>query len=54
MTKEQQARIFTPFERLGNAVTEDGFGLGLAIVFDTVKLLKGSIAVESELLLQSA
>ena len=48
MTKEQQIRIFTPFERLGNAVTEDGFGLGLAIVADTVKLLKGSIAVESE------
>ena len=48
MTKAQQARIFTPFERLGNAVTEDGFGLGLAIVADTVKLLKGSIAVESK------
>ena len=48
MTKEQQQRIFTPFERLGNAVTEDGFGLGLAIVADTVKLLKGSIDVESE------
>ena len=48
ITKEQQQRIFTPFERLGNAVTEDGFGLGLAIVNDTVKLLKGSIKVESE------
>ena len=48
MTGEQQARIFIPFERLGNAVTEDGFGLGLAIVADTVKLLKGSIDVESE------
>ena len=48
MTEEQQQRIFIPFERLGNAVTEDGFGLGLAIVADTVKLLKGSIAVESE------
>ena len=48
MTKEQQQRIFTPFERLGNAVTEDGFGLGLAIVADTVKLLKGNITVESE------
>lgn len=48
MTEEQQARIFAPFERLGNAVTEDGFGLGLAIVSDTVKLLKGNIAVESE------
>lgn len=48
MTKEQQQRIFIPFERLGNAVTEDGFGLGLAIVSDTVKLLKGNINVESE------
>lgn len=48
MTKEQQARIFTPFERLGNAVTEDGFGLGLAIVADTLKLLEGSVDVESE------
>ena len=48
ITKEQQQRIFTPFERLGNAVTEDGFGLGLAIVADTVKLQKGNITVESE------
>lgn len=48
MTKEQQVRIFTPFERLGNAVTEDGFGLGLAIVSDTVKLLDGNITVKSE------
>ena len=48
MTEEQQARIFTPFERLGNAVTEEGFGLGLAIVSDTVKLLKGNISVESK------
>lgn len=48
MTEEQQQRIFTPFERLGNAVTEDGFGLGLAIVADTVKLLKGNVTVESE------
>ena len=29
-------------------MTEDGFGLGLAIVADTVKLLKGNITVESE------
>ena len=48
MTQEQKTRIFTPFERLGNAVTEDGFGLGLAIVADTVKLLNGNIHVESE------
>lgn len=48
MTEEQQTIIFTPFERLGNAVTEDGFGLGLTIVADTVKLLKGNITVKSE------
>lgn len=48
MTEEQQARIFTPFERLGNAATEDGFGLGLTIVADTVKLLNGNITVESK------
>ncbi|MFS2556512.1 hybrid sensor histidine kinase/response regulator [Bacteroides thetaiotaomicron] len=48
MTEEQQSRVFAPFERLGNAVTEDGFGLGLAIVSDTVKLLNGSVKVESE------
>ncbi len=48
MSKEQQTRIFAPFERLGNAVTEDGFGLGLAIVHDTVKLMGGGISLESE------
>lgn len=48
MTEEQQQRIFIPFERLGNAVTEDGFGLGLAIVADTVKLLQGTVRVESK------
>lgn len=48
MTEEQQTRIFAPFERLGNAVTEDGFGLGLAIVHDTVKLMGGDILLVSE------
>lgn len=48
MSKEQQTRIFAPFERLGNAVTEDGFGLGLAIVHDTVKLMGGDILLVSE------
>lgn len=48
MTEEQQSRIFAPFERLGNAVTEDGFGLGLAIVHDTVKLMGGDILLVSE------
>lgn len=46
--REQQERIFMPFERLGNAATEDGFGLGLAIVTDTLKLMGGDIEMESE------
>ena len=48
MSEEERLRIFIPFERLGNAVMEEGFGLGLAIVHDTVKLLNGDITVESE------
>ena len=46
--KEKQKQIFAPFERLGNAVTQDGFGLGLAIVTNLVKLMQGSSSVESE------
>ena len=46
--KEKQEQIFAPFERLGNAVTQDGFGLGLAIVANLVKLMQGSASVESE------
>ena len=41
-------RIFMPFERLGNAATQDGFGLGLPIVKQLVELMDGSISVESE------
>lgn len=48
MTVEQKEKIFTPFERLGNAVTQDGFGLGLAIVAYTVKLMEGGVSVESD------
>lgn len=46
--KEKQEQIFAPFERLGNAVTQDGFGLGLAIVSNLVQLMQGSASVESE------
>ena len=46
--KEKQEQIFAPFERLGNAVTQDGFGLGLAIVTNLVQLMQGSASVESE------
>lgn len=47
-SKEEQARVFKSFERLSNAATQDGFGLGLSIVQSTVDLLGGTIEVESE------
>ena len=46
--EEQKELIFKPFERLGNAATQDGFGLGLSIVKQLVELMDGSISVESE------
>lgn len=46
--KDKQELVFAPFERLGNAITQDGFGLGLAIVSSLVKLMNGSISIESE------
>ena len=48
ISEEQKERIFKPFERLGNAATQDGFGLGLSIVKQLVGLMDGSISVESE------
>ena len=48
-SKEEQARVFKSFERLSNAATQDGFGLGLSIVQSTVDLLGGTIEVESEI-----
>lgn len=47
MTEEQTKRIFEPFERLGNAETEEGFGLGLSITLALVELLKGRLEVQS-------
>lgn len=47
-SKAEQARVFRSFERLSNAATQDGFGLGLSIVQSTVDLLGGTIEVESE------
>ena len=44
---EQQERIYRPFERLTNAATQDGFGLGLPIVRELVELMKGDLALES-------
>lgn len=49
MTPEQIGQIFKPFERLENAETREGFGLGLAIVQGLTALLNGNIDVKSEL-----
>ncbi len=48
MTEEEQKRVFGAFERLSNAVTKDGFGLGLSIVQRIVAMLDGTIRLESE------
>lgn len=48
MTDEEQKRVFGAFERLSNAVTKDGFGLGLSIVQRIVAILDGTIRLESE------
>lgn len=49
MMPEQIKRIFQPFERLENAETRDGFGLGLAITQGLTGLLNGSIEVDSQI-----
>lgn len=48
MTKEEQQLVFGAFERLSNSATKDGFGLGLSIVQHIVKMLGGTIRLESE------
>lgn len=47
MDDEEQTRIFTAFERLPNAIAEEGGGLGLSIVKGLVGLLDGRIEVAS-------
>ncbi|MBO5592848.1 MAG: response regulator [Prevotella sp.] len=47
MSEEQMQRIFTPFNRLENADTKEGFGLGLSITQALVELLDGDLHVES-------
>lgn len=48
MTQEEQQRVFGAFERLSNAATKDGFGLGLSIVQRIVSMLGGTIRLDSE------
>lgn len=50
MTEEQRARLFQPFEQLGEAKRrEGGTGLGLAITSALVRLMGGEVKVRSEL-----
>lgn len=47
ISEQQQQQIFMPFERLPNAATQDGFGLGLSIVLNLVKMLDGTVDLQS-------
>lgn len=47
MSEKQMQRIFAPFNRLENADTQEGFGLGLSIAKALAELLGGRIEVES-------
>lgn len=49
MSKDTLSRIFLPFERSTSGANTDGFGLGLPITKGLVKLLGGTIYVESEI-----
>jgi signal transduction histidine kinase/DNA-binding NarL/FixJ family response regulator len=47
INKADQERIFEPFVQVGKVATHKGTGLGLSIVREYVKLMGGSIEVES-------
>ncbi|MDG7149918.1 ATP-binding protein, partial [Streptococcus pneumoniae] len=47
--KEEQARVFEPFEQAGDAHSRAaGTGLGLAIVRQLVRLMGGEVHLESQ------
>ena len=48
ISKEEQQHVFGAFERLSNATTQDGFGLGLSIVKQIVGMLGGTVGLASE------
>ena len=49
MPKGELNRVFKSFERLSNAAAQDGFGLGLSIVDNLVRLLGGKIGITSDI-----
>ena len=49
MDQETLKRIFYPFERAAQNINSEGFGLGLFLTKGLVKVLDGTIDVESEL-----
>ena len=49
MPKGELNRVFKSFERLSNAAAQDGFGLGLSIVDNLVRLLDGKIGITSDI-----
>lgn len=48
MDTDERQRVFGAFERLSNAATQDGFGLGLSIVSHITAMLGGTVSLDSE------